>query len=133
WTFEGPGPSRRRAGVDMAAQGSRARARIVDSPGLAVEVGRVFPRGNPGAAQPGSPRLRRSGRLIRWLTLAAGVGGAAAALDALLSAPPPAPARRSPAPAVAAPAPRAPGAPRAQGEPLGEIDDASRAQLERVL
>jgi len=68
--------------------------------------------------------------LIRWLTLVAGVGVAAAALHALLSAPPQTPARRTAAPAAAAPAARTP---RATSAPLGEIDDASRAQLERVL
>jgi len=62
--------------------------------------------------------------LIRWLTLVAGVGVAAAAFYALLSTPA-APRARRPAPApVAAPAARA---------PHDEIDDASRARLERVL
>lgn len=70
--------------------------------------------------------------MIRWLTLVAGVGVAAAALYALLSAPPQTPARRTAAPAAAAPAARAPRATRTSA-PLGEIDDASRAQLERVL
>ncbi|MEB2343869.1 MAG: hypothetical protein OZ948_03920 [Deltaproteobacteria bacterium] len=59
--------------------------------------------------------------MIRWLTLLAGVGVAAAALHALLSAPG---APRSPGP-VAARAARAPA--------HGEIDEASRARLEQVL
>ena len=71
--------------------------------------------------------------MIRWLTLVAGVGVAAAALYALLSAPAQTTARRAAAPAVAAPGARAPSAPGAPSAPLGEIDDALRAQLERVL
>lgn len=60
--------------------------------------------------------------MIRWLTLLAGVGVAAAALYALLSTPG---APRPPRP-VAAPAARPP--------PVhGYIDEASRERLEQVL
>jgi hypothetical protein len=62
--------------------------------------------------------------LIRWLTVVVGVGVAAAALHALLSTPAAPPARRATPPAVAAPA---------AGDPHGEIDERSRARLERVL
>jgi hypothetical protein len=67
---------------------------------------------------------------MRWLTVAAGVvvgvGLAAAALHALLATPP---ARRA-APRAAAP----PVSARAGGAAAHEdIDDASRARLERVL
>lgn len=56
---------------------------------------------------------------MRWLTVIVGVGIAVAALYALLATPPP---PRS------APAPPAVSAPEHE-----EIDDASRARLERVL
>jgi len=62
--------------------------------------------------------------LIRWLTVVVGVGVAAAALYALLSAPGTTRARRPAPPPVAAPAASA---------PLGDIDDESRARLEQVL
>jgi hypothetical protein len=66
---------------------------------------------------------------MRWLTVVVGVGVAAAALYALLATPP---ARRAPAPKRVPPA--APAVPRGPvAPPLGEIDDASRAQLEEVL
>lgn len=61
--------------------------------------------------------------MIRWLTVVVGVGVTAAALYALLSTPVAPRARRSTPPPVAA-------APAAQPP---EIDEASRARLERVL
>jgi len=62
--------------------------------------------------------------LIRWLTVVVGVGVTAAALYALLSTPA-APRARAPAPP--------PVAARAGTAAHGDIDEASRARLERVL